>query len=296
MSEVNEPDPFAGTRMTLGEHLEELRLRLIRSAAALVLVFFGAYVFVAPIADFVMAPLGRAIGMLNADLVELYEEKLAEDPELERADYFDPADPQRLAAPIPTTPRGDAAHSGFFFQLKICLLFSLAVAGPFMLWQLWQFIAAGLYPHERKTVYRMFPASAGLFVAGISFGYFVLVPYGYYFLTRVSLLQIRHDPEVGVYFTFLMSLCLALGVVFQLPVVMTALARVDLVQPATYRRFRPHFLIAALAVSAILTPPDPITQLMMAVPMVLLYEVGILLSSAALRRAAARVPQEGFAP
>lgn len=281
--------------MTLGEHLEELRTRLIRSAVALVAVFIGSYLFVGPIANFVMAPLGRAIGMLNADLVELHEEELASDPSLERARYFEPADSRQLREPIPTRPRGDAAHSGFFFQLKICLLFALAVAGPYMLWQLWQFIAAGLYPHERRSVYRLFPAAAALFVTGVAFGYTVLVPYGYYFLARVSLLQIRHDPEVGLYFTFLNTLCLALGAVFQLPIVMTALARVDLVRAATFARYRPHFLVGALAVSALLTPPDPITQLMMAVPMVLLYEVGILLARLSARRAAAAAPAEGLA-
>ncbi len=295
MGATHEPDPFEDTRMTLGEHLEELRTRLIRSAIALVAVFVGSYVFVDPIAEFVMAPLGRAIGMLNADLVDLYEEQLADDPALARDTFFDPADSKHLREPIPTRPRGDAAHSGFFFQLKICLLFALAVAGPYMLWQLWQFIAAGLYAHERRSVYRLFPAAAALFVAGLAFGYTVLVPYGYYFLSRVSLLQIRHDPEVGLYFTFLTNLCLALGAVFQLPIVMTALARVELVQAATFARYRPHFLVGALAVSALLTPPDPITQMMMAVPMVVLYEVGILLARLSARKAAAVAPSEGLA-
>lgn len=298
MSRGDEQDPFAGTRMTLGEHIEELRTRLLRSGIALALVFVGSYLFVNPIARFVMAPHGWAVDWLNADLVELYEARLAADPSLERGEFFDPPDSQLLVEPVPRRLRADGAHSGFFFQIKVCLLFSLAVAGPFMLWQLWQFIAAGLYQHERRAVYRLFPASGALFVGGLAFGYLVLVPYGYYFLARATLGELRHDPEVGLYFTFLTSLCLALGAVFQLPIVMMALARVELVEVKTFSRYRPHFLVGALFVSAMLTPPDPITQLMMGVPMVLLYELGILLARFSARRAAraAPAPLEGLSP
>lgn len=286
MSRPEEHDPFESTRMTLGEHIDELRTRLMRSVLALIGVFLVAYAFVEPISRFVMAPLGRAITMLNEDLVELHEERLADDPELVRADYFDPPESQRLLDPIPTRPRGDGAHSGFFFQVKICLMFAVAVAGPYVLWQLWQFIAAGLYKHERKTVYRLFPAGGGLFFVGLSFGYFVLVPFGYYFLARATLWEVRHDPEVGHYFTFLTSLCLALGAVFQLPIVMLALARVDLVDAQAFAKYRPHFLVGAFALSAIMTPPDPVTQSMMAVPMTLLYETGILLARISAKRRA----------
>lgn len=267
-------DEVEATRMTLAEHLGELRTRLVRGTAALMVAFAVAFAYHERVADIVLLPQHRAITMLNRELVEIYEKRLAEDPTLDRSLYFDPPDSRHLAHPIPIEPRGDGAQSGFLFYLKASLLFALAIAGPFMLWEMWRFVAAGLYRHERRVVYRYFPLSGGLFAAGVVFGYTTMVPYGYYFLVKPTLGQIRHDPEIGIYFSFLVALLVALGIVFQLPIVMIALSKVGLVQPRSYARFRPYFVVLALVIGAILTPPDPITQMLMAGPMVLLYELG----------------------
>ena len=269
---------FEKSRMTLGEHLEELRRRLIRALVAVGATFLVAWMFHEDIAALVLRPLHQSVAMLNEYKAEL----AAKHP-----------DEPWLATPISALPRGDAGASGFFFYMKVCFYFSLAVAGPYVLWEMWRFIAAGLYLKERKLVYRSFPFSALLFVLGILFGYFAFVPYGLYFIVRLSIRQVEYYPEVGMYLTFLTGLSLALGVVFQLPIVMFALGRLGLVDAATFSKYRGHFVVIALIIAAILTPPDPFTQLMMAVPMVVLYEVGIHMARVARRRS---VPDSVEAP
>ena len=164
-------------------------------------------------------------------------------------------------------------------KLRASLYFALFVGGPYLLWQLWGFISAGLYKTERRVVLAFFPASILLFFSGVLFGYFMLVPYGIYYLNidevpGVAILQFRLEE----YFAFVTSMCLALGVVFQLPILQTAVAKVGLVRPSTFAHYRGHFALSSFIIAAILTPPDPVTQSMMAAPMVLLYELGILAS------------------
>lgn len=279
-------DALEGSRMTLGEHLEELRTRLVRSAIALVVAFFGCWVFHEQLGEIALRPLNRAVVWLNADLVELYEQKIAKDPSLERSDFFlsDLPTDHRLRTPI-LMPRADSAGSAFLFYMRVCLYFGFFLSGSYILWQMWQFVAAGLYTHERKLVYRYFPASVGLFFGGILFGYFVMVPYAQYFLAQIGMEHFTFSPRVEEYFSFLKALSLALGIVFQLPIVMYALARLDLVEPSFYRKYRGHFIVLILVLAAVLTPPDPYTQLMMGLPMWLLYELGIVLAKLAQRQA-----------
>lgn len=271
-------DPLEKSRMTLGEHLDELRSRLIKATLALLIVFVGTWVFRQEIAAIVLRPLEQTVTWLNEDLVEINQQRLEDDPELERSD---------LRKPISSMPRGDAAGSGFFFYIKCCFYFSLFIGGPFVLWQLWQFIAAGLYQQEQRMVRRLFPFSLLLFFSGVTFGYFMLVPYGQYFLVRMGLEQVEYYPEIGVYFAFLTSLSLALGAVFQLPILMLALARLELVGPGFYSKYRGHFIVISLLTAAMLTPPDPYTQMLMAIPMVILYELGNVLARLSLRRSRA---------
>jgi sec-independent protein translocase protein TatC len=134
-------------------------------------------------------------------------------------------------------------------------------------------------------VYRYFPASVSLFFAGVLFGYFYLVPYAYFYLTKIGIENIRHEPLIEPYLVFLKSLGLGMGIVFQLPILMMGVARAGLIDPANYSKFRGHFIVGAFVIAAVLTPPDPYTMVMMAAPMVVLYEVGILLAKLAVKRA-----------
>ncbi|MFT7485959.1 MAG: sec-independent protein translocase protein TatC, partial [Candidatus Paceibacteria bacterium] len=188
----------------------------------------------------------------------------------------------KLKDPI-RNARSDDASGTFFWFLKVCGFATMFVGGPFVLWQIWAFIAAGLYRKERRVVFRYFPPSVLLFFGGTLFGYFVLVPYAYFYLVEMGLEQMRHDALISSYLKFLTSLGLGMGIVFQLPILMMALSRVGLIEPKLYGIYRGHFIVVALVVAAILTPPDPYTQLMMAGPMAVLYEVGIVLAKIATR-------------
>lgn len=281
------------SRMTLGEHLEELRTRLIRSAVALLVTFGIGWGFHERLLDVVVFPYERAAAWLDEDLVDIYSERVASG-DADWDEYFTTRDPTtrelRPEKRVPELMRGDASSTGFLVYMRVCLYFALFVAGPIVLWQLWQFVAAGLYSHERRVVHRYFPASVGLFLGGVVFGYALMVPYALYFLARMSLTQIQYWETIDNYFTFLTSLTLALGAVFQLPLVMLVLSKIGLVEPATYALYRSHTIIGTLVVAAALTPPDPFTQMLMAIPMILLYELGYRMARVAARRARTEVP------
>ncbi len=271
-------DPFESTRMTLGEHLEELRHRLFIGVGTIFVLLIATWF----IRDYATTIVLRPYFVMTEMLVEHYtaeaEEKLAEDPTLDRGEFFVEIAPgeERLRFFQDTRMQAVAPGEPFFFMLKICLFFSLFVGAPVLLWQVWKFVAAGLYERERKSILRYFPASVALFVVGVVFGYFLLVPYGMYFLNRTAPIElIRPDFRVQEYFSFLSSLCLALGLVFQLPILMMFLARLDIVPPAAMAKYRGTMLVTAVIIAAFLTPPDPYTQLMMAGPIVALYEIGI---------------------
>lgn len=297
MTELLEPPKVAGedeeslegSRMTLGEHLEELRTRLVRSAIAIFVSFVLCWGFHEQLGELALRPGNLAIAWTNADLAAEAEQKLAADPSLARSDFFESDDP---SSALYTQLRkriedyvGFSPGSGFMFYLRVCVYSAVVLSGTFVLWQMWQFIAAGLYSREKSVVYRYFPLSVGLFFGGIAFGYFLMVPYGQYFLVKVSIDRILWVPKIEEHWQFLKSMCLALGFVFQLPIVMLVLSRLDLVDPKQYGRYRGHFVIVALVISAILTPPDPITQMMMATPIVILYELGVVLAKIAHRQA-----------
>jgi sec-independent protein translocase protein TatC len=282
---AEEPDPFAHTRMTLGEHLDELRRRLFRGVLAVALAFVVALCFRQEITEVVLRPHRQLVDWLNAHYVQLAEERVAADPSL-RERYFEPdgtcklALDRRLLALEPTEP--------MWFTLKVAGWAALFAGSPFLLWQLWGFVAAGLYPRERGWVRWFFPPALALFLGGVVFSYFLLVPYGmFYALNDADPDQVKVTIGLGSYFSFLTTLSLGMGAVFQLPILMTFLGLVGIVQPSSFAAWRGHFLVGAFVIAAVLTPgPDVFSQLMMAAPMVVLYEVGILGARFAGRRAA----------
>lgn len=277
---MTEPAQQPTEGMTLGEHLDELRTRLFKGLVVVLLCLIAAWIFRDHVYKVFLGPFDQGIEMLRVDWTAEINARLEADPELERTQFYlseDPLDDRLLAKyEVSNRPLVTAIGEGFMTKLKVCLYFAMFVGGPYLLWQLWSFIAAGLYKTERRAVLSFFPTSIVLFFAGILFGYFVLVPYGMYYLSG----ELSPDEgwigfKLDTYFTFISSLCLALGVIFQLPLLMIALARVGLVAPDTYSHYRGHFVLSAFVLSAVLTPPDPVTQTMMAGPMVILYEIGL---------------------
>ena len=268
-------DPFAHTRMTLGEHLEELRKRLFRGILALVVGFVVSLYFNREITEILLRPYRQVVGWLNAHYVEEYTALVAEHPEL-RERYFD-ADgafklqlDDRLAMLGPT--------EGMWFVLKVAGIGALVLGAPVLLWQLWQFVAAGLYARERRWVLYFFPPAVFLFASGVLFTYFLVMPYGmYYSMQSTPLEYVKPFTGLEDYFGFVASVTLAMGLVFQLPMLMAFLGLVGLVPASVFARMRGYFVIVAFVISALLTPgPDVFSQVAMAAPMILLYELGIV--------------------
>ena len=252
MSDQN-PDE---TRMSFGEHLEELRRRIILSLTGTFAVFLVALFFQDQLVDLIMIPWYQAIEGLGGD---------------------------KRAALITIKPQ-----ETFIFYMKICFFTGLFVGAPITLYQMWRFVAAGLYPHERKAVMRIFPFSVILLMVGMIFGFTVLLPLGLGFLLGYGSMDIEVTPTIGSYFTFLMAVTLVMGFLFQLPLVMSVCSRMGLIKVVTFRTYRRHFIVAAFVAAAFLTPPDPVTQVLMGIPVIGLYELGVRLAVSAEKRAAAQ--------
>ncbi len=174
----------------------------------------------------------------------------------------------------------------FFSYLKIVLIFGLFLSSPFLLYQMWLFVGAGLYEHEQKVAILFIPFSLVLFVVGMVFGYYVLVPIGLSFLSSYG------DPELispmlnlSAYLSLFFTLTLLLGLVFQEPLIMFFLSRAGIVSPRGFAKKRRHAILTGVILGAFLTPPDPFTQLMLAIPLICLYEIGIMVSRTAYRKA-----------
>ena len=276
MSEAvaSEPDdPFESTRMSLGDHLEELRSRLVKSSLVFVVAFIVAWVFRVEIAEFVRGPFERVVDRLNITLEEEFAKKVELEPQ-RWDEWFTTSDPatRQLLHPIDSRLLVTEVGEQFVFALNLSIGFALFLGSPFFLWQMWQFIAAGLYEREKKGVRTAFPFSVGLFLVGVAFAFFGVVPMGMYFL-QVTLdpAQVETNLKLGPYFRFMRTMCLSMGIVFQLPILMIFASRFGLIRPETFARYRGHWVVGALIIAALLTPgPDFYSQLMMAIPMVFL--------------------------
>lgn len=304
---ADESDSIDGSRMTLGEHLNELRVRVVRSALAFVIAVVVLYVYREPVMEFVRIPHSQAAERLNEDLKLYFTKEISTSADEEWAEYFQ--------SPEIDIPRGKAAvdaefsaidfvkaHGSevrldrewrfpeklqvleaggpFVDKIKVAVMLAVFVAGPVFLWEMWMFIAAGLYQAERKVVYSFFPVMLTLFGLGVSFGFYYMVPNAIYFLQADGIATdgLSREMALGEYLKFLRGLSFALGIVFQLPVIQVVLSKTGLVDPKLYAQYRGHMAIAALVLAMFLTPPDPYTQILLAGPAIVLWEVGYWVS------------------
>jgi sec-independent protein translocase protein TatC len=182
----------------------------------------------------------------------------------------------------------------FFTYLKTAILAGALLVSPVLFYQIWMFIAPGLYQNERRFAIPFVVCSTMLFVGGSLFGYFVVFPFGFRFFLGFANDYIQALSSVKQYFSFAIKLLLAFGVVFELPVVIFFLARMGLVTSDLLRRKRKYAILLTFVMASILTPPDVITQLMMAGPLIILYEISIFIAKiAGKRRAAKEALKEG---
>ncbi len=220
-------------------HLEELRKRLITCAMAVGIGFVASYAFKQKLFYILVAPLQKV--MKSGDTL--------------------------IYTHLP---------EAFFTFLKTALISGLMLASPVILYQFWMFMAPGLYDREKRMLLPILFLSTFFFVGGALFGYFVVFPFGFEFFLSFATDNIRPMPSMREYLNFASKLLLAFGIVFELPLVITFLARLGIVTVPFLKKNRKYAILIFFAGSAILTPPDVVTQIMMAMPLMLLYEISII--------------------
>jgi len=245
--------------MPFSAHLEELRSRIFRSLLVIGAIFLGAWTLaMEPLTRVILRPHVRAVEALGAEAELLGLE---------------------------TKLHVLGVAEAIFFKLKLALLAALVLGLPYLLYQLWAFVAAGLYPRERRVVQRAVPFGMALGVAGVLFGYFLAIPMVIQFLYKeLDPDTMTADIQLSTYLPVFLLLTVALAIVFQLPLILASLGRAGLVTAAGLRRRRRHFILVAFVFGAMFTPPDPYSQVLMAVPTVLLYEFGAFLVALQERR------------
>ncbi len=175
--------------------------------------------------------------------------------------------------------------SPFFTPLKLAFFAALFLAMPFILYQLWSFVSPGLYKHERRLAVPLLASSVLLFYLGCAFAYFLVLPAVFTFITSVAPAGVAVMPDISRFLDFALVLFLAFGFCFEVPVALVILVAIGVTTPDQLVKSRPYAIVGAFVIAAVLTPPDVISQLLLAIPMCLLYEIGILAARFVSRRA-----------
>jgi len=244
MSEPDKRDELEGTEAPFVSHLVELRDRLIRAVIAIAVAFAALAFWPGPsgLYDLLAAPLVAHLPK-GATLIAT-----------------------NVISPI-------------LVPLKITLMAAFMVALPVVLYQVWAFVAPGLYSHEKRLVMPLVVSSTLLFVAGVAFCYFLVIPGMSKFIQAFAPTSITAAPDIEQYFGFVLTLFLVFGISFEVPIAVIVLARMGVVTLDQLRKWRGYFIVGSFIVAAVVTPPDVISQLALAIPMCILYEIGIIAAS-----------------
>jgi len=223
-------------------HLIEMRDRLLRAVLAVVIIFVCLFPWAQDIYALLARPLLAAL----------------------------PKGGQMIATEI-TTP--------FFVPMKVTMMAAFLLALPWVFYQVWAFVAPGLYQHEKRIGVPLVIASVILFILGMAFAYFLVFPVVFGFLASVTPKGVNFAPDISDYLDFVMTLFLAFGITFEVPVAVVLLVKMGMVSVAKLREIRPYVIVGAFVVGAIFTPPDVISQFMLAMPLWVLYELGIIVAA-----------------
>lgn len=166
----------------------------------------------------------------------------------------------------------------FLVPMKVALMVAFLIALPYVLYQAWAFIAPGLYAHEKRLALPLVATSVLLFFFGMAFAYFLVFPSVFGFMAKIAPAGVAWMTDIDKYLSFVMTSFIAFGVTFEVPIVVIVLVRMGVVQLSTLKAWRPYIIVAAFVIGAIFTPPDVVSQLFLAVPLCLLYELGMLLA------------------
>jgi sec-independent protein translocase protein TatC len=251
--------------MTFLEHLEELRWHIIRSVIAIVSFSITAFIFKRIVFDVILLGPSKPDFWTNRMLCHFGQ----------RMDI--------TGLCINTNPlvlQNTAVAGQFIAHIKISLIAGLLVGFPYMFYEFWRFIKPALYQNEQRHASGAVFYIALLFFMGVMFGYFLITPFSINFLYNYHVSEIvKNIPTLASYNTLISSIVLASGLLFELPVLIYFLSKVGLITPSFLKRYRKHAIVVILLVAGIITPtPDMFTQLMVAIPMLFLYEIGIILS------------------
>jgi sec-independent protein translocase protein TatC len=244
-------------RMSLLEHLEELRRRIIYAGIVVLVVTFACFTIASTLFDWLRVPLDTVRG-------------------------------QKLIALGPLEL--------FIVYMKLSILAGIFVSAPWVLYQAWMFIAPGLYRHEKRWVIPFVFFGTLFFVGGGAFNFFLVLPYGFQYLVQMAPADIETQYSVANYFSFVVHLSLAFGLVFELPLIMWVLSAIGLVNPKSYSKFRRYWIVLAFIIGGVLTPPDPFSQFLMAVPLLLFFELGIIGAKLVYKRRATTADTQSAEP
>jgi sec-independent protein translocase protein TatC len=233
-------DELAGTEQPFVQHLVELRDRLVKAVVAIAVMAVALSIYPGP---------SELYDLLAAPLV--------------------------ANLPAGTTLIATSVISPFMVPLKIMLMAAFLLALPIVLYQVWAFVAPGLYAHEKRLVLPLVVSSTLLFFLGVAFCYFFVFGRVFSFIQSFAPKSITAAPDIEAYLSFVLTMFLAFGMAFEVPIVVVVLARMGIFSIEKLKAFRAYFVVLAFIVAAIVTPPDVVSQLALAIPMCLLYEVGI---------------------
>lgn len=239
MTDTNSQEPLD----SFMSHLVELRDRLVKACIGIAVVCIGLFSWPGPskIYDFLAQPMVAAL-------------------------------------PVGAKMIATGVISPFLVPMKVTLLLAFMLALPWVLYQAWAFVAPGLYTHEKRLVAPLVISSSVLFLSGVAFCYFFVFGRVFKFIGEFAPASITVSPDIENYLDFIMSMCLAFGVTFEVPIVVVVLVRMGIVPIEKLRAIRSYVIVGAFVIAAIVTPPDLVSQISLAVPMCLLYELGLLVA------------------
>jgi sec-independent protein translocase protein TatC len=229
------------TQDTFISHLVELRDRLMRAILAVLFVFLCLFYWARDLYALLAKPLLAAL----------------------------PAGGQMIATDVVGV---------FLVPVKVALLVAFVIALPYVLYQMWAFVAPGLYANEKRLVLPLVIASSVLFLVGMAFAYFLVFPVIFQFMASIAPEGVAWMTDIDKYLSFVLTTFIAFGVTFEVPVVVIVLVRVGVISIEKLKEIRPYVIVGAFVVGAVITPPDVVSQFMLAVPLWLLYELGIVLA------------------
>ena len=238
---VKKEDELAGSEQPFVQHLFELRDRLLKALYGVVVILVVLLLYPGPSAlyDLLAMPLVKAL----------------------------PEGSKMIAVGV---------VSPFLVPIKVTVLAAIGLSLPWILYQIWAFVAPGLYKHEKKLVLPLVAASTILFYTGAAFCYFFVFGQAFPAIQKRAPISVSVSPDIEAYLDFVITMFIAFGVAFEVPIVVVLLARMGIVTVAQLKSFRTYFVVGAAAVAGLVTPPDPVSMIALLVPMYLLYEIGIL--------------------